>query len=134
MRKNFTKTKGYKDAVENNLFFVRVGDSVFKARNQKGLSQGELAKRVKTTQRIISLIENADNYNLGTDLFYRIFKFLEKEVIIEGYDIISGLEAHNDFPRQSVVKRSYVPEANCAFRYELMSTTHNNSPELAYAR
>jgi len=136
MKKNITKTKNYKEAVETRLFFMRIGDSIFKARNQKELSQGELAKGVKTTQRIISLIENADNYNLGGDLFYRIFKFLGKKMIVDNYDMVSGVEVdaetYSNELEQSSVQLNYISDHTCAFRYNIKSATHNNLLEPAF--
>lgn len=92
MKKNTMKAKKYKEAVETTMYFMRIADVIFKARKEKGLSQQGLAKGVKTTQRIISMIENADNYNTGGDLLYRIFKFLGKEMIVDGKDMITGRE------------------------------------------
>lgn len=136
MKKNITKTKNYREAVETKLFFMRIGDSIFKARNQKELSQGELAKGAKTTQRIVSLIENADNYNLGGDLFYRIFKFLGKRMIVDNYDMISGTEVwteeRSNELEQSTVQLNYISDHACAFRYNLKSATHNNLLEPAF--
>lgn len=90
MKKNFTKTKEYKELAEINLFFMRLGAAVFEARKNRGMSQSKLAKEAKTTQKIISLIENADDYNMGTELFYRIFKVLNLDLKIDNYSLIFG--------------------------------------------
>jgi len=138
MKKNITKTKNYKEAVETRLFFMRIGDSIFKARNQKELSQGELAKGAKTTQRIISLIENADNYNLGGDLFYRIFKFLNKKMIVDNYDMISGIEVDaemcNNELEKSAMQLNYTSDHTCAFHYNIKSATHNSLLEPSFIK
>ncbi len=90
MKKNITKTKGYREAVETAMYFMRISEAIYRARNKKGLSQMNLAKGVKTTQRIISMIENDDDYNMGAELLYRIFKFLDLEMVVDNKDLISG--------------------------------------------
>lgn len=90
MKKNVTKTKEYKEKVEKTMYFMRIAEVIFKARNEKKISQKELAKRAETTQRIISNIENADDYNIGADLLYRILKSLGKEMVIDRKDVITG--------------------------------------------
>jgi len=90
MKKNITKTKGYREAVETAKYFMRISEAIYQARNKKGLSQMDLAKGAKTTQRIISMIENDDDYNMGADLLYRIFKFLDLEMVVDNKDLISG--------------------------------------------
>lgn len=50
---------------------IRFGVEVYNVRESLGLSQQELAKRAKTTQRIISQIESAD-INLGFALLIRL--------------------------------------------------------------
>ncbi len=56
------------------------------------LRQDELAQKTSTTQRIISQIENADNYNMGAKMLFKLFKFLKIQMIIDGYDVITGQE------------------------------------------
>ncbi len=90
MKKNITKTKAYQEAVKTAMYFMRISEVIYQARNKKGLSQTDLAQGSKTTARIISMIENDDDYNMGADLLYRIFKFLDLEMVVDNKDMISG--------------------------------------------
>lgn len=53
-----------------------VAEEIYHARVARGLSQGQLAKKIGTTQRIISNIENAE-INVGIDLLLRIARALD---------------------------------------------------------
>jgi transcriptional regulator with XRE-family HTH domain len=86
---NVLKSKQFKNKLGPSLFLTRLSGIVYKNRVNKKLSQKQLAKTVGTTQRIISEIENG-NYNIGSDLLYRIFKALDKQLFCEGKDLISG--------------------------------------------
>jgi ribosome-binding protein aMBF1 (putative translation factor) len=66
------------------------------ARLATGMTQGKLAKKAKTTQKIISKIENGD-YKIGVDLLVRITKSLGIKFLI-GDAVISNQSGH-----QSVV-------------------------------
>lgn len=90
MKKALIKTKEFKEGVQLGLFFMGIGDAVYKARNNKGLTQEELARETATTQRIISQIENADSYNMGAKMIFKLFKFLKVQMIVDGYDAITG--------------------------------------------
>jgi transcriptional regulator with XRE-family HTH domain len=92
MRKNLTKQKNYQLEVEKMGYFMRLGDILIKARKSRGLTQQELAKELKTSQRIISAIENADNYNMGVEMLYRILLFFNLPMIVNNIDVISGHE------------------------------------------
>lgn len=63
--KNFSKY--YKEAQDR----IRLAVEIYNSRKKLGLSQQELAKKAKTTQKIISKIENAD-VNIGFDLLNKI--------------------------------------------------------------
>lgn len=54
---------------------IRLAQEVYQKRKELGSSQAELARRIKTTQRIISDIENAD-LNIGFALLNRLSKEL----------------------------------------------------------
>lgn len=54
---------------------IKLAVEIYRVRNLLDLSQQELAKRAKTTQRIISKIEDG-SYNVGIDLLARICKAL----------------------------------------------------------
>lgn len=55
-RKNAFFNEYYKDSEER----IRLGQEIYKRRNDLGISQQELAKMTKTTQKMISNIESAN--------------------------------------------------------------------------
>ncbi len=55
---------------------IRLGVEIYNIREKLGISQQELAKRVETTQKVISRIENGD-VNIGFSLLNRIANVLE---------------------------------------------------------
>jgi len=83
------KSKKFKDKLGPALFLTRISSVVYRGRLEKKLSQQQLSKMARTTQRIVSEIENG-NYNMGSDLLYRLFKVLDKELICDGKNLISG--------------------------------------------
>ena len=55
---------------------INLGVQVYRVRTERNFSQQELAKRLKTTQRIISDIERAE-VNVGIGILSRIIKHLQ---------------------------------------------------------
>jgi transcriptional regulator with XRE-family HTH domain len=90
MKKKLIKTKEFKEKIQLGLFLMGIGDAIYKARKKMNLRQDELAEKTFTTQRIISQIENADSYNMGAKMLFKLFKFLKIQMIIDGYDAITG--------------------------------------------
>ena len=82
------KSKKFKEALELSLFQTRLSSIIFKARKEMELSQTELAKKAGTTQRIISEVENGD-YKMA-EIFYRFFRVLNKQLICDDVDLITG--------------------------------------------
>ena len=72
------KKPAYRALLEIMDARVRFAIEVSEARTSKGWSQQTLARRAKTTQKIISKIENAET-NIGFDLLQRITKHLGLE-------------------------------------------------------
>lgn len=66
----------YAEYIERFAIRRRFAEEMFAMRQQKGLSQQALAKEAKTTQKVISNIENGD-VNIGLDSMNRIGKSLE---------------------------------------------------------
>ncbi len=60
---------------------IVLATEIYKARTKKGISQQELAKEIKTTQKVVSRIENAE-VNLGIDLLYKITSYLGVKISI----------------------------------------------------
>lgn len=57
--KELFKQPGFKEAVKETELEYQVAYALIKARIEKGLTQAEVAKRMKTKQSVISRVENA---------------------------------------------------------------------------
>lgn len=57
--KELFKKPGFKEAVEETRLEFEIAHALIKARVEKGLTQVEIAKRMKTKQSVISRVENA---------------------------------------------------------------------------
>lgn len=55
---------------------IVLASEIYKAREKRGLSQQELAKKAQTTQKVISKVENGQ-VNIGVDLLFKILKPLD---------------------------------------------------------
>ena len=59
-KKTLLKKPGFKEALEKTKLEYQIARELIKVRIEKGLSQTDVAKKVKTTQSVISRVENAD--------------------------------------------------------------------------
>lgn len=57
--KELFKKPGFKEAVEETRLEFEIAHALIKARIERGLTQAEIAKRMKTKQSVISRVENA---------------------------------------------------------------------------
>src|SRR3972149_5015098 len=57
--KELFKKPGFKKAVEETRLEYEIARALIKARIEKGLTQAEVASRMKTKQSVISRVENA---------------------------------------------------------------------------
>lgn len=57
--KELLKKPGFKEAQEETRLEYEIARALIKARIEKGLTQAEIAKRMKTKQSVISRVENA---------------------------------------------------------------------------
>ncbi len=58
---------------------LEIALQISKARQEEGLTQKKLAKKLKTTQSVISRIEKG-NQNMSLDLLFRIADVLNKDI------------------------------------------------------
>ena len=72
------RQQAFEEAVANR----EVAQRIFELREQAGLSQTELAKRVGTTQSVISRLEDADYEGHSLDMLNRIAAAVERRVDI----------------------------------------------------
>ena len=70
------KDKNFLKAYEKIGFLLELGITIARARNVIGLSQAQLAKKLKTTQPVVSRIENG-NQNISVQMLAKIAKILK---------------------------------------------------------
>lgn len=70
------KNKKFKKTYEEISPLLDIAMVITKARNKIGLSQAELAKKLKTTQSVISRIENG-NQNISLNMLAKIAQVLD---------------------------------------------------------
>jgi len=70
------------DLVEQEQANLDIARKIFELRSKAGLSQSELAKRVGTTQSVISRLEDADYDGHSLLMLRRIASALEKRLEI----------------------------------------------------
>jgi len=75
------KNPEFKQEWDNLELRYTIVKQLIKLRNSYNLSQSELAKRIGTTQSVISRIENG-SVNVGVDMINRIAKSFDKHIKI----------------------------------------------------
>ena len=79
-RKKFQK-KSFVKAYEEISPLMDIAIAISKARNVVGLSQAELAKKLKTAQSVVSRIENG-NQNLSVQMLAKIARVLNCDLMM----------------------------------------------------
>jgi len=74
---------------------IKLAQSIYNQRKQLIWSQGKLAREAETTQKVISMIENAE-VNVGFDLLQRILIVLGLSLKIGSTDLIIATDNAND--------------------------------------
>lgn len=72
----------FEEGVEKVRTDLMVGQMIYDARQEAGLSQTELAKLVGTTQSVISRLEDADYEGYSLPMLKRVAAALHKQVEI----------------------------------------------------
>lgn len=75
------KEPSFAKIYEEAGYLLSVGVSIARARERLGLSQGKLARKLKTTQSVISRIENG-NQNLSLKMLIKIACILHCELSV----------------------------------------------------
>lgn len=83
IRETFGNYPEFEEGVEKARTDLMVGQMIYDARQEAGLSQTELAKLVGTTQSVISRLEDADYEGHSLSILNRIAVALNKKVQIE---------------------------------------------------
>ena len=76
------KNKAYAKAYEEIHYLVDIGVNIAFLRDKAGLSQGQLAKKIGTTQSVVSRIENA-NQNMTLKMLMKIARALHCELFMQ---------------------------------------------------
>ena len=69
--------------VDEELQRLRIAEKIRQARKQAGLSQRELAKRIRTTQSVVSRLESNNNERLSLQTLLKISAVLNCNLIID---------------------------------------------------
>ncbi len=82
-------SKEIKESFDLGMFRLRLSNTIFETRKKNDMSQRELKELAQTTQRIVSDIESGE-YNMGVNLLYKVFKALNKPLVVDNVDLITG--------------------------------------------
>ncbi len=77
------KDPSFRKGYEEEGVFVELAIQIARLRAQKGLSQGELARRLHTSQQTISRLENPSNGSLSLRTLIKLAHVLGKELKVQ---------------------------------------------------
>ena len=77
------KNPEFKKAFEKEEIFASLAIQIAQIRQKQGLSQRDLAKRLKTTQQTVSRIEDTNNNSLSLNTLLKLAGVLRKSLKIE---------------------------------------------------
>ena len=77
------KNPEFKKAFEKEEIFASIAIQIAQIRQKKGLSQGDLAKRLHSTQQTISRIEDTNNHSLSLTTLLKLAEVLHKKLRVE---------------------------------------------------
>ncbi len=77
------KKPEFKKAFEQEEIFSSLAIQIAQLRQKQGLSQKDLAKRLKTTQQTVSRIENVSNRSLSMSTLLKLAGVLHRQLKIE---------------------------------------------------
>ena len=73
---------GLREAIESQKLNTSVAEMILAAREKAGLTQGQLAKLVGTTQSVISRLEDADYDGHSLSMLRRIAEVMNHRVVV----------------------------------------------------
>ena len=77
------KNPEFKKAFEKEEIFASLAIQIAQIRQKQGLSQRDLAKRLKTTQQTVSRLEDTHNNSLSLNTLLKLAGVLHKRLKIE---------------------------------------------------
>lgn len=92
LEREFAKDPNLQRMYEEEKLNLLIGNMIYDAREEAGLSQAQLAKLVGTQQSVISRLEDADYEGHSLSMLQRIAKALGKTLIL-GFQDKKGKKA-----------------------------------------
>ena len=77
------RNKKFKQAFDEADFFVRLAVQIAKLREEEGLSQQDLAKRLRTSQQMISRLEDVHNRSFSLRTLIKLARTFHKRLDVE---------------------------------------------------
>ena len=69
--------------IEEDMTRAEIGSAIYELRNQAGMTQTELARRIGTTQSVISRLEDTAYERYSLSMLHRIAKALNRRVQVQ---------------------------------------------------
>lgn len=82
LRRRLKTRLGLQEAYEEEKLNLLIGNMIYDAREEAGLSQAQLAKKIGTQQSVISRLEDADYEGHSLGMLQRIAKALNKTLVV----------------------------------------------------
>ena len=82
LKKDLQNTK-IKESFEHEEVFASLAIQIARFRQQEGLSQKELAHKLRTTQQTISRIESTSNRSFSVNTLIRLVEVLHRQLKIQ---------------------------------------------------
>ncbi len=77
------KDKTFKKAFDEEGLFARLAIQIAKLREEQGLSQVDLAKRLHTSQQMVSRLEDAQNRSFSLKTLIKVARAFHKTLDVE---------------------------------------------------
>lgn len=114
-----------KASLERERVNAEVARTIYELREQAGLSQKELAKRLDTTQSVISRLEDADYEGHSLSMLNRIAKALNQQV-----QVVIAPQEQKKASITLAVAEGVKREVNAGRTYQRQIAIRGGSPEL----
>ncbi len=77
------KNKSFKKAFDEEDFYARLAVQIAKLRQEQGISQQELARRLHTSQQTVSRLEDINNRSFTLGTLMKLARVFHKKLDIE---------------------------------------------------
>lgn len=115
------KNKKFSEYSENAALKLRLAIEIYNSREKLALSQQELARKIGSTQKVISKIENGDVnigieilsrlarvLNFDSDSFVKIFNCCASWILIDKASLKSQDNMENKITESSLTNKNYI--------------------------